>query len=102
MSRVRSLAITLVAMLMFSITLFSQSDLGTISGEVKDPTGAIVPNATVVIKSQTTGNERRTTTNQAGFFTFTNTQAGLYSVSVTASGFKKFDPRETSSIPVPP
>ncbi len=91
MSKVRSLAISLVAMLMFSISAFSQSDLGTINGEVKDPSGASVPNATVVIKSQSTGNERRTTTNQSGFFVFTNTQAGQYTVTVTANGFKKFD-----------
>lgn len=52
MSRVRSFAITLIAMLMFSITVFSQSGLSTIIGEVKDPTGASVPNVTVAVEQE--------------------------------------------------
>jgi hypothetical protein len=70
---------------------FAQSDLGSISGFVKDPSGAVVPKAQVTVKNEATGTERRTSTNEAGFYTVTNIPAGLYSVTAEASGFKKFE-----------
>jgi len=70
---------------------FAQSDLGSISGFVKDPSGAVVPKAQVTVKSEATGTERRTSTNEAGYYTVTNIPAGLYTVSAEAPGFKKID-----------
>jgi len=71
--------------------LMAQSDLGTITGFVKDPTGATVPNATVTARNEATGTERKATTNESGSFVITNIPAGLYSITVEAQGFKKFD-----------
>lgn len=73
-----------------SFALFAQSDLGTISGFVKDPTGAVVPNAKVTVRN-TTGLERTATTNESGFYTVTNIPPGYYSLSVEAPGFKKYE-----------
>ena len=75
----------------FSGTIFAQSDLGTINGTVRDPSGAAVPNATVTVKNQANGSERSATTNQGGLYSVTNIPPGMYNVSVTASGFKKFE-----------
>jgi Carboxypeptidase regulatory-like domain/TonB-dependent Receptor Plug Domain len=73
-----------------SLTLaFAQSDLGTISGFVKDPSGATVPNAKVTVRNQT-GIDRSVSTNESGFYTVTNIPAGLYSLSVEAPGFEKY------------
>ena len=84
------LAIAILAM--FSGSGFAQSDLGTINGTVRDPSGAAVPNAKVVVKNQANGTERKVTTNgQAAFYSVTNIPPGMYNVSVTASGFKKYE-----------
>jgi Carboxypeptidase regulatory-like domain len=74
-----------------SLALFAQSDLGSITGFVKDPTGAVIPNATVTVRNEATGSERKATTNEAGSFTVTNIPAGFYTVDVEAKGFKKFE-----------
>src|SRR5262249_25379191 len=75
--------------LVTSCVLFGQSDLGTISGFIKDPSGASVPNAVFTIKNQT-GVERQTTTNETGFYTITNIPPGLYTVSAEVAGFQKY------------
>jgi hypothetical protein len=63
--------------------------MGSISGFVKDPSGAIVPRAQVVARNQT-GLERQATTNDSGYYIITNVPPGMYSISVEAPGFKKF------------
>ena len=89
MKHVRIFGIALLFALA-TVALFAQSDLGTITGFVKDPSGATIPGATVVVKSEATGTERRATTNEAGSFTVTNIPAGFYTITVEAKGFKKF------------
>jgi hypothetical protein len=87
--------------------VFAQSDLGTISGFVKDPSGATVANAKVIVRNQT-GIERAVSTNDSGFYTITNIPAGFYALSVEAPGFEKYqstdnklDPSGHLSIDVP-
>ena len=75
-----------VTILVVSGLLFAQSDLGTISGFVRDPSGASVPNATVTIKK--TGIERQAATNESGVYTITNIPPGFYTMSVDAVGFQ--------------
>ena len=62
---------------------------GSMSGTITDPNGAIVAGATVTLKNDATGYERRTTTNDKGGFAFTSLQPGIYSVTIENSGFKK-------------
>jgi hypothetical protein len=81
--------IVLLAMLA-AVLAFSQSDLGSISGFVKDPSGSTIPNAKVTVKNQS-GLERQATTNESGYYIITSIPPGLYSVSVEATGFKKFE-----------
>ncbi|HXT76962.1 MAG TPA: carboxypeptidase-like regulatory domain-containing protein [Candidatus Eisenbacteria bacterium] len=68
---------------------FAQSDLGSISGFVKDPSGAVVPDAKVTVRNPS-GIERTVTTNESGYFTITNIPAGFYAVTVEASGFQRY------------
>src|SRR5215831_4651592 len=89
-SSLRALGLAL-AVLVCCAVAFAQSDLGSISGFVKDPSGAVIPKAQVTVKNESTGTERRTTTNEAGFYTVTNIPAGLYTVAAESAGFKKFD-----------
>jgi hypothetical protein len=70
-------------------TGFAQVTTGVISGDVKDPSGAMVPNATVTIASTGIGFKRAVTTSAAGTFTFPTLPPATYSIAVEAKGFKK-------------
>lgn len=72
-----------------ALVVVAQNDRGTITGEVKDPDGAVVPNATVIATNQGTGAESRTTTTATGNYTIPSLTAGRYTLSVEAKGFKK-------------
>src|SRR5687767_14733111 len=95
MSQVRSWAATLIALVVIALLasplMYAQSDTAAMTGIIRDQTGAVVPNATVAIRNEATGLERRVTTNQDGYYIATNLPPGLYTVSVEASGFKKYE-----------
>lgn len=63
---------------------------GTLRGEVKDPSGAVVPAAKVTIKEQSTGSVRSIDTSSTGIFAFPNLLVGVYTLDVEAKGFKKY------------
>src|SRR5215469_16946675 len=83
-------ALTFCAVLCAPGILLAQSDLGRISGFVKDPSGATVPNSKVTIRNNV-GVERQTTTNESGYYVITNVPPGLYSMTAEAPGFQKFE-----------
>lgn len=62
--------------------------VGAISGTVKDATGALVPNAKVVLKDEGTGITKETTSNAEGQFLFPDLSFGSFQVTVTAPGFQ--------------
>ncbi len=62
------------------------TDLGTIGGLVTDTTGAVVPNATVVILDLATDTPRETKTNAQGEYRVFGLSSGAYKVSVSAAG----------------
>ncbi len=76
-------------LLLCALGLLGQSDNASISGVVKDPSGAVVSNAKVSLRNEDTSFERQTTTNDTGFYTVTNIPPGYYTVTVEATGFKK-------------
>ena len=53
-----------------------------------DPAGAVVPQATVVVRSEATGIKQQTRTNIDGSWSIPFLQPGKYDVSISASGFK--------------
>ncbi len=69
---------------------FSQSTFGTILGTVKDSSGAVVPNATVVATNIDENTMRETTTNSSGDYSLLNALPARYSITVTAKGFETF------------
>ena len=85
----RLLAILLLAGAMAEIPTFAQVQAtGTISGHITDATGAAVSGAQINITGQDTGVATKTVTNGTGYYSVPLLKPGMYSVTVTATGFK--------------
>jgi hypothetical protein len=69
---------------------FAQSDRGSITGTVADPAGAVVANANVDAKNIETGVVYSASTTGTGNYTIAQLPAGIYEVTVTVPGFKKY------------
>jgi hypothetical protein len=96
MSKFAHVCIVVLLALCGCTALFAQSDAGTITGYVKDPSGAVVPGSKVVIKSETTGEDHTVTTDSQGHYTVTNLSPGLYTMSAEANGFKRFESKNNT------
>ena len=68
---------------------WAQKDTGSIVGTVKDPSGAVVPNANVTVTDVEHGQTFNTTTNTEGEFVASPLRVGRYTVTVERAGFKK-------------
>src|SRR5581483_9822449 len=76
-----------------SISPISQAQqvAATLTGTVTDPSGAVVPGATVVVRNDATATDVRTvTTRDTGNFNITNLAPSHYTVTVTAGGFQTY------------
>ena len=59
-----------------------------IEGTVTDPSGGVVPGATVTLTNEETGAVQTVATNEAGYYRFPALGNGLYTVRVSLQGFK--------------
>jgi len=67
---------------------YAQVSGATLSGAVKDSSGAVVPNAQISITDTATGVSRSVTSNVAGIYNAPNLSPGNYEVRVTSAGFR--------------
>ena len=77
--------------LSFLLTLgfaWGQLTRGFISGTVEDPSGSVVPGASVKVVNKATNLERLTTSNDSGLYRFVGIEPGTYSVEFTKPGFE--------------
>src|SRR5678815_1363387 len=87
LSRRIAIFLMLVAALFATSSALGQST-ATIQGTVTDSKGAVLPNATVVVKNKNTSTERTTQTDSDGIYQVAALPVGVYSVEVRAQGFK--------------
>src|SRR5512140_1182704 len=80
----------LAGVFVFALSIFAQSDRGTITGTVSDPAGAVIAAAPIEAKSVTTGAVYQTVSSATGNYTIAQLPAGAYQLTITAPGFKKF------------
>lgn len=69
---------------------YAQEFRGALSGQVTDPTGAVIANAQVVVTSTATGTSSHTVTGPQGYYNVPFLAPGEYQVSIDAPGFKKY------------
>ncbi|MBN9663929.1 MAG: TonB-dependent receptor [Acidobacteria bacterium] len=84
----------LAAILLWSCAAWAQVSSGTLLGEVKDSSQALVPGAHVVARNAATGFVRTAVTNGAGSYTLDGLAAGNYSVRAEKAGFQVTIARE--------
>jgi hypothetical protein len=76
--------------LLFSSIAFANDAASSLSGEIKDPSGAVIARAKVTLTSPTTGVLLTTVTNSAGSYYFASVPVGTYDLGVSAAGFRTY------------
>ncbi|HEX4165187.1 MAG TPA: carboxypeptidase regulatory-like domain-containing protein [Bryobacteraceae bacterium] len=71
------------------LLVYGQGYFGTVSGEVTDPSQAVVPGVQVTLADQRKGYQFTTTSDKSGRYLFTAIPPGVYSVSSEMQGFDK-------------
>jgi hypothetical protein len=77
-----------VTMVLSAVALFAQETTGGLQGTVKDPSGAVVSHAHVVVRGTALAGDKSVDTESTGYYRFANLPPGVYSVQVSAKGFK--------------
>src|SRR5580698_6152211 len=85
---VRNSIFLLMFAVFFTSAAFSQLTSADIVGTVTDATGAVVPNAAIVLTNLGTNEKRTVQSNGSGDYSFTLLPVGHYSISVKAGGFQ--------------
>jgi carboxypeptidase family protein/TonB-dependent receptor-like protein len=75
--------------LLLSATALCQ-DTATLTGTVRDNSGAVIPGAVVAVKQMATGTVRQLATNSAGEYVAAALVPGQYDLTITASGFRTY------------
>ncbi len=85
------LSLLIVALLAFAarttFPVMAQVPTGSIAGTVTDPSGAVIPKATVTVTNKNTGATRVIQTEESGVFSAPSLRPGSYEVRVEAAGF---------------
>jgi hypothetical protein len=86
---------------MTSVSLYGQGEAGSISGTVRDSTGAVVKGASVTAKNVATSAERALQTGDGGQFNIPGLAPGRYSVRITSADFATFESTVTVAVGSP-
>jgi len=89
MFRLSTCLICFFALLLFLPSLSGQGAAASVTGTLKDTSGAVVPNSSVVAQSVESGREYQTKTNEAGIYTLAAIPPGRYRLTVEVPGFKR-------------
>jgi Carboxypeptidase regulatory-like domain len=87
-SRMKRPSCFLAALLVAAASAFAQSERGTISGTIRDATGAAVPAARVTIRNNGTNQSTELTTNDSGDFAAPDIAVGTYTIRAEKGGFR--------------
>jgi hypothetical protein len=80
----------LVCVLLCLGVAYAQSDRGTITGTITDPSGSMIANAPIEAKNMQTGVVYRAASSETGNYTLAQLPTGTYQITCSLSGFKQF------------
>ena len=87
-------AVSVCALLVVALTcvypLHAQVLYGSLTGTVKDQSGAVIPGATVTITNSQTGQTREGTSDTSGTYSILNVLEGTYDLSIKMTGFRNY------------
>jgi hypothetical protein len=90
--RIRHCSFSLLGLFLLALfatgNAFAQIDAGSITGTVKDTSGALVSGATVTMKNDLTGISSSTQSSAAGIYAFNGVNPGTYTLTTTSAGFE--------------
>ena len=81
------LAVTMFAPVCFPVVLWAAAN-GSISGTVKDPSGAVIADAAITVVNSAIQSQYKAATNGQGFYSFPSLPVGHYNLTIEASGFE--------------
>src|SRR5579875_4229749 len=82
--------VTILALIAFSQTSAFGQATAVVSGTVRDPSGAVIPGATVILRNESTSTEARAVTTTGGYYAFDYVVPSTYDLRVEAKGFKAY------------
>jgi len=104
---IRLRILTIVGVVLMCLPVAAQQISGNLRGTVSDPSGAVVPAASVSAKQTETGLTRTATTDRSGSFVLVELPVGHYQLEVSTPGFQKYlregislSVNETATVPV--
>src|SRR5579872_4355285 len=83
-----ALIATLVALITSGAILFAQETTGGLQGTVRDASGAVIGGAHVIVRGSSMAGEKALDSESTGYYRFANLPPGVYSIEVSAKGFK--------------
>ena len=89
--KISSICAVVLLIGLFSATVLHAQDSASVTGTVRDSSGASVANAQVMVSAADRGINRETTTNGDGDYSVAALPPGSYDVTVNAQGLKKYE-----------
>jgi hypothetical protein len=89
--RSSALLLGLAVVFLGALPCLPQASTGSVSGTVRDQSGAVIPGASVSLTNTATSVTLRTTTNEAGLYRFPGVVPGPYRVTAEAPGMQRFE-----------
>lgn len=81
----------LILLLVLALPTHAQvAGTASIQGTITDPSGAVLPNANIVLTNTATQVQRTATADSSGIYSFPNIDIGTYNMTVTAQGFQTY------------
>lgn len=96
---VKAASLLLIFLSCCVLSAAAQIETGSLIGTTVDPSGAVVPGATITLLSETTGATRTATTDEHGKFEFNAVPTGTYTVVAERDGFNKFEKKNVNLLP---
>ena len=83
----QGLGILSLLLLLLAGSASAQVSTASVNGVIRDPNGAVIPGATIVLSNVDTSVEHTSPSNGAGEYVFLNITPGSYTIEATAQGF---------------